>query len=105
MDKRADAANIWIEFGETCDGVSTWYVELDGETVGDFTREHSTKWADGARRGLVADRAAPMFYTVTFWDAGPLAGLSVDIADGANLRLAKKLIIAAAAEAFAAAVD
>jgi len=89
--------DITIEFDETVDGCSTWYIELNGETVGDFSREPYSRFAAGARMGLAFDRDRPLTYTSNMgWDCGPLKGFSFHVADGTHLRVAKKLIIAAA---------
>jgi|TARA_R110000744_G_scaffold187259_10_gene306713 hypothetical protein len=68
-----------------------WAVECNGNDVGFLTRDRAVRWAEGARRGLVADRSSP--YDYDFDDEG--RDLKISIPSGSTLREAKRIVRAA----------
>ena len=69
-----------------------WYVEIDGETVGELSRSKPARWACGNRRGLAVDRTAPWrWYFVASMGSGITC---LDNIPAKSLRDAKAQIVA-----------
>jgi len=85
-----EAARVTFENAGTFEGVTEWWVAIDGDNVGEMTRERPTTWHGNGVGGLVRDRKAPWIWCAM------IDGKAVDIPDGSTLREAKRLVTIAA---------
>jgi len=77
---------IKFENRETFDGVTEWDVTLDGDCIGQLSRD-TPRHSPGTRRGLVSDGSRPHFYMVS------INGVEdSDIPDGSDLHAVRRII-------------
>ena len=78
----------------TDETVTTWDVTVNGDSVGEVSRERPTRWHANGVSGLVRDRQAPWLWVAVMDD-----GQQIAIPDGSSAREAKRIVKAAIAAA------
>jgi hypothetical protein len=82
--------NITFENAGTYDGVTEWWIKIDGLDVGEMSRERPMKWHGNGVSGLVRDRESPWLWCATVLER------RIEIPEGSSVREAKRLITEAA---------
>ena len=90
MSDNKKAARVTFKNAGTYEGVTEWWVAVDGVNVGEMTRERPLRWHKNGVDGLVRDREAAWIWCAM------IDGDYVDVPDGSTVQEAKRLLAIAA---------